>query len=153
MPIEPREGLVGLTHGHGAMSRAIRIGQRLRFPKDACYWNHAFILTSGESLIEMGGHGAQARPLVDYSDTQYTLIDAGEADVDFARWALRTHADYGYLTIASITASLLTGARVEFGVKGTMICSGLVAACLNVDEWRADPSHVMPCELDLRFNH
>lgn len=140
-------GIIGLTHSEGIVGRAIRIGQRLRFPKEACYWNHAFIMTSEETLIEMGGHGAQERHLVDYSDTEHVLIDAGPCDVDFARWALKHHSLYGYVTIASLALSLITGASVEFGVKGTMICSGLVAACLSVDEWRADPSHVMPAEL------
>jgi hypothetical protein len=151
--LAPRAGLVGLTHGKGAISGAIRFGQRLRFPAEFCKWNHAFLMVDEETLIEMGGHGAQQRQLLAaYSDTEHVLVDPGyELDLDFARWALQHHAEYGYMTIASLAASLMTGTAVEFGVKGRMICSGLVAACANEHEWKADPSHVTPAEVALKW--
>lgn len=148
----PRPGLIGLTHGTGAVSKGIRIGQHFRFDSKFSHWNHAFVLDTESTLIEMGGHGARRRDLVEYSDTEHVLIDPMmELDLDYAEWALAHHAEYGYLTIVSLTFSLSTGAKLEFGTKGTLICSGLVAACMNVPEWRADPSHVMPAELDMKF--
>lgn len=151
--VEPRAGLVGLTHGKGAVSAAIRLGQRLRFPRQFCKWNHAFLMVDEYQLIEMGGHGARIRQLdVAYCHTEHVLVDPGyEMDIDFARWALTHHVAYGYMTIASLAASLALGAGVEFGVKGRMICSGLVAACANETEWRADPSHVTPAELAMKW--
>lgn len=106
-----------------------------------------------ERLIEMGGHGARERFLhAAYSDTDHVLVNPGyEMDLDFARWALHKHAEYGYLTIASLSLSLMTGTNLEFGNRGTMICSGLVAACANEPEWRADPSHITPAEVAMKW--
>ena len=63
------------------------------------------------------------------------------------RWALARDRRFAKLTLTSVSVSLLTGVPVNFGVPGTMICSGLVAAALGAPEWRADPSHVMPADL------
>jgi hypothetical protein len=148
-----KSGLVGLTHNRGTLGRAIRIGQRMRFPRAYCYWNHAFVCIDDDNLIEMGGHGAQQRPLVDYADTEHVLVQPSVSlDLDFARWALKNHEQYGYSIIASLVVSMLTGAAVEFGMKSRMICSGLVAACATgIDEWMVDPSHITPAEIALKW--
>lgn len=147
-------GQVVLTHGNAMVCRAIQFGQRLRFPARYCHWNHAAIVVSQDgAIVEMLAAGASQNNISKYRADEYHLVDTGlDVDVSFATYALERHAHYGYLTIASIAASLITGAGIKFGTSGTMICSGLVAACLGVDLWRADPSHVMPAELAMMFD-
>lgn len=150
--MEPQAGLVGLAHSKGTVGKAIRFGQRLRFPKQYCVWNHAFLMIDSENLIQMGGHGANQAPLSSYEGTEYALVKPDvEMDLEFAKWALAHHEKYGYMTIASEVVTMLTGAKIKFGTNGTMICSGLVAACSGIDEWRADPSHVTPAEIAMRW--
>lgn len=151
--ITPKAGMIGLTHGKGFISSAIRVGQRMRFPAEYCKWNHAFIMINDEELIEMGGHGAQKRLLMaSYHDTEHVIVDPGiEMDLEFAQYALDKHTGYGYSTIVSLGLSMLTGTALEFGVQSKMICSGLVAACSGIDKWRSDPSHVTPAEIALEF--
>ena len=137
------------------VSRMIQIGQRLRFRGErARYarWNHAVWVSSG-NLIEALGRGVSVSPYDKYRDVEFHLVHSNLNDVErsdadvFARYEVEHHARYGVLTIGSIALSLLTGMKFSFGIPGTVICSGLVAAALAAPEWREDPSHVMPANL------
>jgi len=154
---DPRPGDFILTHGDEWTSRLIQWGQALRFQgEDRKYtrWNHTALIvgTDGE-IVEALGTGIAERNLSEYAGTEYHLvrIDASPADraeeAAFARFCLG--AQYGYLTVVSIALTLLTGAKLDFGLDGQLICSGLVARALERTAalFTRDPSHMMPADL------
>jgi hypothetical protein len=147
-----------LTHSAAWTGKLIRFGQRIRFTgEDAKYahWNHAalFVNYSGD-IIEALGAGVQLRNVSVYRDTEYHVVylqnvsDEDRAqEVAFAQHCL--HDRYGWLTDASLGLSLLTGSKFGFGINGQMICSGLVARCLErtgeifeFDSWNATPAEL-----------
>jgi len=137
------------------LSRLIQWAQARRFRGDRrqyAHWNHAVWVSAG-ALIEALGKGVVESPYDKYRDVEFALVhsnltDAERADADqFVRYLSTRHTRYGVVTLVSIAASLLTGLRLSFGLRDTVICSGLVAAALAADNWRADPSHVMPADL------
>jgi hypothetical protein len=136
-------------------SRLIQIGQAMRFRgdrKDYAHWNHAVWVSDGE-LIEVSGGRIRTSPYDRYRNVEFHVVHSNltaeqrrEADA-FVRYALSQDRRFGVATIVSVTFSLLTGLNFSFGVPGTLICSGLVAAALGAPQWREDPSHVMPAHL------
>lgn len=153
-----------LTRGDALVSRLIRFGQRLRIhgqDRRYAYWNHAAIVVSADgAIIEALGRGVTRRHLSQYQPRQYHLIriDASDEDraqaVAFAEWAVGAPGGegrqrYGFLTIASIAYTLLTGAKFTFGVDGQLICSGLVARAMERTRaiFSRAPSHIMPADL------
>lgn len=137
------------------LSRLIQKAQARRFRGDRsqyAHWNHA-VWISSESLIEALGKGVVPSPFDKYKDVEFALVhsnltEAEREDADrFVRFLMERPTRYGKLTLLSIAASLLLGVRVNFTVRDTVICSGLVAAALSAEHWRADPSHIMPADL------
>ena len=137
------------------LSRLIQWAQALRFRggrRQYAHWNHA-VWVSGDSLVEAVGQGVVCSPYDKYGNVEFALVhsnltDAERADADqFVRYLLGRHTRYGVVTIVSLGLSLLTGLRINFGLHDTVICSGLVAAALAADDWRSDPSHIMPADL------
>jgi hypothetical protein len=137
------------------LSRLIQWGQARRFVGDRrqyAHWNHAVWVSSG-SLVEAVGKGVVCSPFDKYRNVEFALVhsnltDAERADADeYVQHLARRHTQYGIVTLLSIALSLLTGLRINFGLRDTVICSGLVAAALAADDWRSDPSHIMPADL------
>jgi hypothetical protein len=137
------------------LSRLIQWAQARRFPGDRrpyAHWNHA-VWVSSDGLIEATREGVVKSPFEKYRDVEFALVhsnltEAERTDADqFVRYLLDAPTCYGKATLFSIAFSLLLGIRVIFGVRGTVICSGLVAAALSAEHWRADPSHIMPADL------
>lgn len=137
------------------LSRLIQWAQARRFQgdrRDYAKWNHA-VWVSSDCLIEAGRQGVVTSRFDKYRDVEFALVhsnltDAERADADqFVRYLLECPTRYGTVTLFSIAFSLLLGVRVNFGLGGTVICSGLVAAALSAEHWRADPSHIMPADL------
>lgn len=137
------------------VSRLVQFGQGLRFrgpDRPFAHWNHAVWVSDGR-LIEALAHGVKASPYEKYRDVEFHLVHSNlnaveRQDADaFVGYELKEHVRYGFLTIASIALSLLTGLKFTFGIPNTAICSGLVAAALAAPQWREDPSHVMPADL------
>lgn len=137
------------------VSRLIQFGQALRFRRDRkqfAHWNHAVWVSNGQ-LVEALGRGVVTSAYDKYVDVEFHLVHSNLNDVErvdaenFIQYELRTHSHYGFVTIVSIGLSLLTGLKFSFGIPGTVICSGLVAAALAANQWREDPSHVMPADL------
>jgi hypothetical protein len=137
------------------LSRLIQWAQAVRFPGDRrpyAHWNHA-VWISSDKLIEAVGSGVVESPLNKYENFEFAYVHSNltepeRADADaFVRYLLDRPTCYGKATILSVAASLLLGVRINFGVRGTVICSGLVAAALGAEHWRADPSHTMPADL------
>lgn len=154
---QPVPGDFILTHGRALTSRMIRFGQRLRIRGDDrryTHWNHAAVIVGSDgAIVEALGKGVARRNLADYVPTEYHVvhIDASEKDRDqvvkLAEWAL--DSPYGYLTIVSISISLLTGGKFTFAFEGQHICSGLAARALERTDaiFNRTPSHIMPADL------
>jgi hypothetical protein len=137
------------------VSRMIQIAQGLRYRGDRsgyAHWNHA-VWVSSDCLFEALAHGVTKSPYEKYRDVEFHVVHSNLNEVErvdadaFVRYEHSVHAGYGTLQIVSIALSLLTGLRFSFGMPGTAICSGLVAAALAAPQWREDPSHVMPADL------
>jgi len=153
----PRPGDFILTHGDEWTSKLIRFGQGLRFRGPRArftYWNHAALIVDDEGgIVEALGTGVTARTIHDYHPTQYTVVRITASDDDrrqVARFAQAViGAEYGWLTIASIAISLVTGGALAFAIDGQLICSGLVARALERTDaiFRHDPARIMPAEL------
>jgi hypothetical protein len=153
-----------LTHGGAWTSKLIRFGQRLRIhgqDRKYTWWNHAaMIVSDGGDLIEALGAGVMRTNLGHYTVVEYHLVRTGAPELDrreavaFAEWAAGDDAGagrqkYGFLTIASIAWTLLTGGKFTFALEGQMICSGLVARCQERTSaiFNRTPSHIMPADL------
>jgi uncharacterized protein YycO len=160
-----RPGDFILTHSVGFIGSLIRFGEWLRYwgeNKVFAHWSHAAIFVDSEgTIIEALGGGVQKRNISVYRDTEYVVVflpdDTTQQDreeaVRFAEFSLND--PYGYLTIISISLSLLTTAKFSFGIDGQQICSALVARCLErIGEIfeENEPWHLMPADLAKHFN-
>jgi uncharacterized protein YycO len=159
-----RPGDFILTHSAGVYGRFIRFGEGLRYwgqEKIFAHWNHAAIFgDESGNIIEALGGGVQKRHISVYHGTEYVVVhlpavtsvaDRQQA-VEFAEFCLKD--PYGWLTIASISLFLLTGAKFSFGVDGQQICSALVARSLErIGEifTENEPWHIMPADLAKHF--
>ncbi len=142
--------------------RLIRVGQRLRYRGRAAkytYWNHAALVVDRDGgIVEALGTGVARRSLHDYDPTQYTLVRITASEEDRAEAAAFAcaviGAEYGWVTIASIALSLVTGGKLAFAIDGQLICSGLVARALERTTliFRHDPARIMPAELAELFD-
>lgn len=148
-----------LVHRRGLVARLIRFGQRLRFPKEAAYWNHAAIYDGKNCLIEAkGGHHARRVSLASYDGVDYLVVPINCGDEamrenaqSFARSQLG--APYGYLTIVALVGWIFTGGKLTIGLSGSDICSGLVARALERTGaiFTRDPECVMPADLAVHY--
>lgn len=144
-----------LVHGDTWISRVIQFGQSLRFRNSPFnYWTHAGLFTDTDgNIIEALGTGVTERHINYYKNEKYIIVHIYASDEDrmeavrFAQACL--NQQYGWITIASIALSLLSGLRFSFGFDGQEICSGLVARSLERTPaiFPRDPSHIMPADL------
>lgn len=159
-----RTGDFVLTHSSGWYGVLIRLGEAIRYrgqERVFAHWSHAAIFVDDEgNIVEALSGGVQKRNISVYHDTEYVVVhlpaDTNSLDrqqaAAFANFCL--HDAYGWLTIISLGLSLLTGARVGFGVDGQQICSALVARCLErIGEIfpEGEPWHLMPADLAKHF--
>jgi len=151
-----------LTHGKAWTSAVIRFGQRLRFWKRGdrryTHWNHVAVFVDEEGqIVEALGHGVRERNIADYQGTERHVVRLSASDEDREQMvAFACHSideEYGYVSIASIGLSLLTGGKLIFGVAGQKICSSLVARTLERAGFvfTFEPSHAMPADLAREF--
>lgn len=153
----PQPGDFILTHGDEWTSQLIRFGQSLRYRgarTKYTFWNHTALIVDGRgAIVEALGTGVAQRTIHDYDPTQYTVvrIDASDDDrAQAARFATScVGASYGWVAIASIAFSLVTGGKFGFAIDGQLICSGLVARSLERTNaiFKHDPARIMPAEL------
>lgn len=156
-----KSGDILLINRHTGMSKAIRVGQALRFRKERktyAYWTHVAVVTKPGEIVEALVKGVAANPLEKYIDHDYVYvsIDAGNHD----RAQMRAFAEacignpYGLLMDFSIGVALLTGANFLIGNPGTMICSGLAAQMLCRGDYifKRDPNTIMPADLAEYFD-
>lgn len=159
---QPLPGDFLLTHGAAWTSRLIRVGESIRYRGNRAkfaHWSHSalFVSEDGEIIEALGG-GVQKRNVSEYKETEYFVVRLSEVtmqnrnfEVAFATHCLHEH--YGFLTIVSLTITLLTAAKIFFGVSGQRTCSGLVAQALErtgaifeYDSWL-----MMPADLAEQF--
>jgi hypothetical protein len=164
IPAEYAPGDFILTHSNGLFGHLIRFGESLRYwGKNAKYarWNHAALITAPNGdLIEALSCGVVRSPLSRYMPTEYFLIHLHDDDADvrdreqsvaYAVYCLGQR--YGWLTICNIALALLTGCKFTFGIDGQVICSGLVARCLERTSIIFDgaASNISPADLAKQF--
>jgi len=147
-----------LTRGEYWTSKLIRFGQGLRTDKMYAWWNHAaLVLNENGDIAEALSNGVVCNHISRYTSPACYLVKITASDEDrrqmtaFAESVLTSpdRTEYGWLTILSITLTLLTGSRLVFGVAGTAICSGFVAEALvrTGEIFDKPPSHMMPADL------
>jgi hypothetical protein len=156
----PELGDLILTHNPYWTSRIIRLGQRLRYDEAHAFYNHvAVVYDSQGSIVEALGGGVKKRHISVYEDTPYYVvrIGAGSGDrrqvVNFLDAVLEARWRYGFLTIASVALTLLSGYSVVFARSGTAICSGLAAEALTRcgEIFDKPPAFVIPADLARHF--
>lgn len=151
-----------LVHSPMFISKVIRFGQRLRFrgaDRKFAYFNHAAVVvnTAGD-LIEATGSGVRRNHITEYDAKEYVVVHTNLSSEDQAE--MLNYIDsclgdkYGFITIASIAISLLTGTKFNFGYEGHMICSGLVATGLERGPviFDKDAVNIMPADLAKKYN-
>lgn len=155
---ETRPGDIVLTHRRALPSRAIALGQRLRFrgaDRPYAHWSHVACVSGYHGqLVEALGHGVEETYLSRYRDVEYHYVrtDATLDDRLQMKAFLRACVGrpYGYLEIASLGLALLTGgSRFAFGSPGTLICSALAAQMLCRGDYifERDPNRAMPADV------
>lgn len=148
-----------LTHGDSLISRAIRFGERIRIhgaDRKYTWFNHtALVLDEQGNIAEAQANGIEEQNVSKYLSKDYVVVSASATAADrdeviaFARWALDTHHDYGFVTVLSIFISTLTGSKFTFFIDGTFICSGFVARAMERTSaiFNLDPVHITPADL------
>lgn len=155
-----------LVQTHHFASRLIRFGQR-RYGREFARWNHVALYVGNGELVEALTSGICLSPVHKYPASDVQLVEvaasptgggaATEIDmrlnaVAFARSCVGE--SYGWTTILCIALKALTRGRLQFGVQGTSICSGLVARSLERlgyvwTPW--DPAELTPAYLAKTF--
>ncbi len=128
-----------LTRGENWYSKAIRFGQgfnrRVR-NGPVTEINHAALSVGGDGLSEALSDGIVRTNLEKYDDFYYAAIrlDLPYSDqLQIMRYVDASETGqvkYGWLTIVSLALTMATGCNLNFGVNGTMICSGYVGQAL-----------------------
>jgi uncharacterized protein YycO len=163
--MEPGDFILVKTH-HLA-SRLIRFGQR-GYGHDAAQWNHVALYVGDGEIVEALTSGVCLSAADKYPAEDVRVVGvhprrAGDTPgqgsemrlnaADFARSCVGEH--YGWPTIAAIAVKVLTKGRVDFGISGTSICSGLAARALERlgYDWNPyDPAELTPAYLAKTFN-
>lgn len=156
-------GAVFLTAGNHFFSRMIRFGQTWSpwgdIPEYA-YWSHAGIILNSEGdMAEALSRGVERWNMEKYRDTPYAIIDTHPSNEDldqmleFVKSVLEARYRYGYLTIASIIVTLLTGSKIVISKTSTAICSGMSSETLTRRGliFPVPPSHMTPGMLGRKF--
>ncbi|MDP9476550.1 MAG: hypothetical protein M3R38_12855 [Actinomycetota bacterium] len=135
--VAPEPGDLLLVENDYWTSRIIKFGQKLRYPPEAARYSHVAVFYDERGhIIEALGQGVEKRHVSVYSCVPYYVVRVGAGSGDrrqviaFLDSVLGARWKYGYLTIASVALTLLTGMSLTFGKAQTAICSGLAASCL-----------------------
>jgi hypothetical protein len=165
----PKPGDLLLVRTNHFVSKLIRFGQR-SYGKDAAQWNHVAIYVGRGEIVEALTSGVVRGYASKYPASDVRVLKV----VPYPRWVIaRTpcddHADeamrqnavafaiscvgekYGFLTIFAIAIKVLTKGKIDFGIQGTSICSGLAARSLEREgyNWNPyNPAELTPAYLD-----
>lgn len=143
-------GDVGWVEQQDVTSWWIRFAQRRKYGKDApeAQWNHVFLVSGSQGeIIEADPSGVSNGNLSEYSGATVALrrppyVKTAPTAVMAMRALIGRR--YGFLTIASVAISMLTGTKLRFGLSGTEICSGAVSYALT----RANLDMGLDCEFN-----
>jgi uncharacterized protein YycO len=153
-----------LTHGDHLLSKAIRVGQGLRFrgpDRVYAYYNHAGMFVDDRgAIVEALPNGVVRRSISAYTPRQYTVVGVGKVADERDRQQMVAVAQdmvgvpFGWVTMASNLVHVLTGSRLGMFVDGHTVCSGLVARCLQRTSlvYLTDPDSVSPADLAKLFD-
>lgn len=143
------------------MPKLIRFGQRIRYrgaQSEFAWCNHAGIVVTKISLVEMQARGGTQVMLADYAykdvalvHPDFTTTEANEVAL-FAMWCVGI--GYGWASIAATALDLLTGHNVSFGTGLRMICSAASARALEhggIFTPDRNPTEVLPADLARYF--
>lgn len=137
-------------------AKLIRFGQR-GYGKPASEWNHVAVCVGKGELVEALTTGVALSSENKYraSETRWIKAIAYGSLNPLAEKAMRHNAasfarscvgeSYGWWTIAALAIKALTKGRIDFGVQGTSICSGLAARSLERLGYNFNPND--PAEL------
>jgi len=137
-----RAGDIGFVSQHDFTAWWIRFAERRKYGKStAAHYNHVFMVTDDlGTIIQADPSGVEYGHISAYRGQDFVLKTPpyGPGDAEIAVQAMKSFVGekYGWLTIASVGLSLLTGTRLRFGLAGTEICSGAAADAMtraNVD--------------------
>ena len=160
----PEPGTLVFCHGTGIISKAIRLGERIRY-RNGSFWNHVAIVDDEECpvhncpyVIEAVGSG-----VIDHGclatiapGGSYELVEVpeGVSAEDVLTFAQSQVGDqYGWISIVSIILRILLPKWVPFPTmrtRSTWVCSALAGESLRFGGWYADWSDiytVVPSEL------
>lgn len=164
-----------LTHSpDGLFGPLIRFGQRLRYRSEReqpyAWFNHVAVIVTpfpdgSPRLAEALSRGVALTEATRYDAQWFAYVDVDASDTDraqilaYAERVAELRPSYGWLQIASIALSLLTGARLNFGVNGTEICSAFAAKSLRPAGywWErrgrvVDETYLTPADLAVSFH-
>lgn len=119
-------------------------------------WNHsALIVDSDGTIIELLTKGIRKNNLSEYPPEKVHIVDIEMSHEDrqqvvqYAKFMLKKHDTYGWLTIASIAFKIITKSRLVVKLDGTLICSEFVARALSQGGviWDKDPALITPADL------
>ena len=132
-------GDVGWADQNGFIPDWIRFAQKRKYHgSPAALYNHCFLVVGAHGeLIQANGNGMGRGNVSDYvgQDVAYRrppyIGIQQAAAVSAMEELLYDHDQYGWVAIACGALALLTGTKVRFGVKDTLICSGAVSYALT----------------------
>jgi hypothetical protein len=146
-----------LTHRHHAVSRLIRVAQRIRGrERRYSYWSHAAVIVALDgTLVEAEVRGVVRSNLSDYASLEYHLVRLGDSADARDRRQVAAFAEslvgqpFGFLDLLSVGLSLLTGAKVNISYESHLMCSALVARALERTSviFDDEPAHMLPADL------
>lgn len=158
----PLPGDILLVRTDHLVSRLIRLGQRIGgYTREESRWNHVAVCVGGGQIVEALTHGVERTDVARYRPEQLcevyaiphatSIAAADDMRQNAVRFALSCVGErYGFLTILAVAVKALTGGRLDFGLSGTHICSGLAARSLErlgyvFEPW--DPEELTPAYL------
>lgn len=153
----PTAGDIGFASQPGFINWAIRFAQRRKYGKNspAARWNHVFMVTDDVGgIIQANAAGVQRGRLSQYATTDYEVKRPPYESPRCAQIAVAAMTEqlgdhYGFLTIASVALSLLTGTKLRFGISGQEICSGACADALTRADIDCGPDDAFDTPADL----
>lgn len=146
-----RPGDILICRGTSVMSRLISLWQR--GPLGG--YTHAGVSRGGSRLAEALIDGVKPTHLEDWDSVEYAAIRLDACCATRARMTaymdevLEREYEYGFLTIAGLALTLLSGGKLYVAREGSAICSGFAAATLvrgpsPMRVWFDSPAAVTP---------
>jgi hypothetical protein len=148
-----------LTRSENWYGKAIRFGQWFNSRRNVGV-NHAVLCAGGSRISEATADGIVPGLIDKYDDQYYAIVrmEVPQHDAEqiakYINYSETGRVKYGWLTIASLAMTMGAGSQINFGVNGTLICSGYVAmALLRAGEvFDVDANFVTPADLAVKYS-